>query len=343
MSRIVSCLFACFLIAVGFCVVIRYCWNSDHLSVEGTFQDLGTLYLGQSIRKTIPLENRSAETVEILRWAPSCRCLNVDVQRSVIAPHSSVSIVLQTSGSQPLGSKSVQVKIQWHYRGTALTREDSFSVGFKDISSLLPEYSTIDFGNVSDKSVSAFRNIRIWPGNLKNTWDGLELSSKSNALTPSETHDSAGAIVSIKLDSKDLKPGVFNSSIEIYPTREGKRIGEILTIPVHAKIPQSFACHPSVIQFPPSGCKQPLPFVIILRSKGLPISSVSLVHDPKLENAPKVKIGRSRAEAVIEGTLLGVENEGPFVGSIRIRINGSNLLEVPFFGLKTSAQANRPL
>jgi hypothetical protein len=333
---------ACLLAAGILSYFVYGAFGPAHLFKADTKIDLGNVYVGQVVEKSLLLTNSTSRPMEIMRWALSCHCVQVNISGSDLAPHTAMNAVIGTKASRPLGKKAVAVIIDWRFRGESVVHEDSFRVNFANVSSIFLPTEEIEYGRVNSQAQDSVRTIFVSPGNIDRNWNGLEVVSDSKNLSARVVKDGDEFQIESRLSCQVLPSGSWKSVLRVFPTMDGKRTGEEVDVPAEAQIEGTYSVDPQVILFSAVDSNHPLSFSLAIHSKGPPISRLIFVNGEQTVQDQKIEILKKRNEAVMSGVLAKHSANGLFVGTISIQINDAHPsnLEIPFMSVprKTSPE-----
>jgi hypothetical protein len=332
-----------FLIGIGMILVVVALYlyinqdfqNKSPRLLKERFVDLGKVYVDHFAEKTLYLQNNFSKKIELISATPTCTCVNIHLAESTIKSHQSIAAIVGTWGNRPLGLRRVQINLEWRVTGSAEIRKESFVAQFEYVSSMKPEFQLIDFGRILVKEASASKDIDLYRGNINSDWDGLEVVTGSTNIGSTVSIGQKTAHLKIYLHPIGLRNGYYNSFVNLFPTKAGRRTGDKITIPVKAQLEATnFLVEPSVIHFDIHQTDGPVNFTFRLNAKEEPLSSLSFSCIPPVIDHWKVQIDKSGKNAVIYGVLHGEKVGAVFAGKVAVEPNGNpiEIFPVSFWG-----------
>jgi hypothetical protein len=304
--------------------------NHSHLLPPGLRLDLGSVPVGQIVERKILVSNPSSNTIDVLRWAPTCHCMRTSFSQLEIPPHQSTCVSFETTGMRPLGARAATIAIQWRYAGEVFTRTDDVLVRAKYVSNISLSQERLDYGAVQ-LNETPVQSLDTGIGNGDKTWTSLDVSSDAKQLAIQVTQTSTGLTIRSQLNPQGLPDGVWKSAIKIFPVDNGKRTGEEIDVPVLARIQGPFKVTPAVVKLDGKP-GQPFSFCLKVESQTEPMSELKFLGNTVQH--PQITIHKDGKEAIITGILPQPGGKGVFVGKIPIQINGkaANVIRVSYIG-----------
>jgi hypothetical protein len=304
--------------------------SQGHLISSGTWVDLGNVSVGQTTEKQFSIINSSSKAIEILRWTPTCHCMQMRFAQEIVPPHDKADAFVRTTALLPLGSRAAVIAVQWRYVGEQFIRTDNLVARARYVSIVSLSEERLDFGTVQSTEHSS-KWLSLRNGNSGIRWNDLEIASDSKNLSVHLLRGTAGFQILSQLNPLTLSTGIWKSKIRIFPVDNGTRTGDEVDVPIVAKIEGPFWVSPSVIQFSPESV-QPLFFSLKIHSRAGPMSGLKFVGE--LVQNPRIMISNGGREAVMTGVLPAPASKGAYVGKIPIQVNNdpAEILQVSFFG-----------
>ena len=326
-DTLIAILSVAFLLSCGFKLFDH---SQERLVQSGTIVDLGRVSVGQTMEKQVFINNSSSKAIEILQWAPTCRCMQVHFDQTIVQPHSEVAASVRTTAVRPLGARAANIAVQWRYAGEQFVRTDNIIAKARYISNFSLSDERLDFGNAAnDQTVT--RLVTLRPEKDSSKWDELEVSSDSNNLEVQVLKGADYYKIQGTLHTEKLSSGVWRGTIRIFTLLNGVRTEDELDVPVVATIEGSIRASPSVIQLS-SASSQKQFFSIKIRSTAGPMSG--LKFGGNLVQNPEVVMSTDGKEAVMTGFLKAPARKGAYAGRIPIQVNNDpcDVVKVSFLG-----------
>ena len=297
--------------------LLLFCTPHPHLFLSGTRLNLGDVSVDEVREKAFTIFNHSSTPVVIAGWIPSCHCMRANFSQKVILPGMSADARVQTTGSTPLGMHAAVISVQWHFLGDSLIRTDDLVVSARYVSPLSLSEEQLDFGTVP-LSCMPQKSLNVSPGNLGRKWNSLDVQSSSEHLSASMQATSSGFRIQAQINPQGLPTGIWKSSLKLYPLENGSKTGEVIDIPVVARIEGPFSVEPPVLSFLQFS-NHSLTFTLKVHSSAVPIRKLRILGS--FVRKSKVVITKDGKDAVVVGCLASPVDKGIVVGKIPLQIN----------------------
>jgi hypothetical protein len=156
--------------------------GQDHLIQSGTLIDLGEVSVGQTTERHFSIINSSSKAIEILRWTPTCRCMQARFAQTIVSPHEKAEAFVRTTAFRPLGERAAVIAVQWRYAGEQFIRTDNLVASARYVSNFSLSEERLDFGTVQSTG-DPIKFLSVRAGNSGIRWNDLEVGSDSKSLS----------------------------------------------------------------------------------------------------------------------------------------------------------------